>query len=80
MYLQRISNENQHGDYPRLLYTPNETAKILGISVSKLGRHRRRGDIQYVKVGRLVRYTPEAMQAFVARFSSSMSCVMRRAA
>lgn len=49
------------------LLTPKETAEILGLSVTTLAIRRCAGtwDLPYVKVGRLVRYTREAVEQFI---------------
>ena len=50
------------------LLTPDETADLLGIAKNTLTMWRctRRVVLPFVKVGRHIRYTPEAIAAFVA--------------
>ena len=57
------------------LFTPAETAKLLGLSLSWLAKARLRGDgPRYVKVGRLVRYPESAIRDYLkARTRNSTS-------
>lgn len=50
------------------LLTPSETAKILGVSPATLATWRatRRYPLQYVKVGRYVRYREADIKAFIS--------------
>jgi excisionase family DNA binding protein len=50
------------------LLTPNEAAKLLGISPSTLAiwRCTKRYHLRYVKCGRVVRYPADALAAFIA--------------
>lgn len=49
------------------LLRPEEVAELLGIDLHTLAVWRCEGryNLPYIKVGRLVRYRPEAVQAFV---------------
>lgn len=49
------------------LLTPSEVSAILGVTVGSLQiwRTTRRYPLPYVKSGRLVRYRPEDVQAFI---------------
>lgn len=51
----------------RKLLTPTETAELLGVAVDTLTiwRCTRRVVLPFVKVGRHVRYTPEAVAEFI---------------
>lgn len=53
---------------PHLL-APRETAKLLGTTPSTLSSWRVQGrrDLPWVKIGKLVRYAPADVQAFVER-------------
>jgi excisionase family DNA binding protein len=50
-----------------ILLTPVQAAQILGVEVATLETWRttKRYPLSYVKVGRLVRYKPEDVQAFI---------------
>lgn len=49
------------------LLTEKEAAKALGLSVKTLQARRfKRQQPSYVKIGRLVRYKPEVIEAFIA--------------
>jgi excisionase family DNA binding protein len=54
---------------PRLLLTVEEAAERIGICRSNMFKLIRRGEIQSVKVGRLRRVTPDALEDFVRRLS-----------
>lgn len=54
---------------PRLLLTVEEAADRIGICRSNMSKLIREGDISSVKVGRLRRVTPAALEDFVARLS-----------
>jgi excisionase family DNA binding protein len=51
----------------RKLLTPKQTAELLGVAVDTLTLWRctRRVVLPFVKVGRLVRYDPEAVARFI---------------
>ena len=51
----------------RALLSPNEVSAIIGASVGTLAVWRcvNRYNLPYIKVGRSVRYRPEAVEAFV---------------
>lgn len=54
------------------LWDEAETARHIGKAISTLQKERIRGDgCPFVKIGRLVRYRPEDVRAYVA------SCVVR---
>jgi excisionase family DNA binding protein len=55
---------------PRLLLTVEEAAERIGICRSNLFKLIRRGEIQSVKVGRLRRVTPAALEEFVQRLTA----------
>src|SRR6266566_2871096 len=55
---------------PRLLLTVEEAAERIGICRSNMFKLIRRGEIQSVKVGRLRRLTPDALEDFVRRLSA----------
>ncbi len=52
---------------PEKLLTPIETAEILGLSTTTLAVWRCHGthDLPYIKVGRKVMYSPEAVERFI---------------
>ncbi len=52
---------------PRLLLTVEEAADRIGICRSNMFKLIRQGDVRSVKVGRLRRVTPAALEDFVAR-------------
>jgi excisionase family DNA binding protein len=54
---------------PRLLLTVEEAAERIGICRAYMFKLIREGDVQSVKVGRLRRITPAALDDFVARLS-----------
>ena len=55
---------------PRLLLTVEEAAERIGICRSNMFKIIRQGDIESVKVGRLRRVTPAALEDFVRRLSA----------
>ena len=56
---------------PRLLLTVEEAADRIGICRSNMFKLIRQGDIQSVKVGRLRRVTPAALEDFVRQLSAA---------
>lgn len=54
---------------PRLLLTVEEAAERIGICRSNMFKLIREGDVRSVKVGRLRRVTPAALEDFVERLS-----------
>ena len=55
---------------PRLLLTVEEAADRIGICRSNMFKLIRRGEVRSVKVGRLRRVTPDALEDFVRRLSA----------
>jgi excisionase family DNA binding protein len=55
---------------PRLLLTVEEAAERIGICRSNMFKLIRRGEIQSVKVGRLRRVTPAALEEFVQQLAA----------
>ncbi|MEX2169673.1 MAG: helix-turn-helix domain-containing protein [Pirellulales bacterium] len=51
---------------PSLLLSPRDTAKALSISTRTLWSLTAAGQIPHLKVGRLVRYRPESVRAWLA--------------
>jgi len=49
----------------RLLYTIGEVGEMTHLSVSTLSRERRKGNIKAVRIGRTLRFTAEAVHAFI---------------
>lgn len=63
-----IENKVHHiPKLPKLLLTSEEAAQVLGISESTLGSlsAKKDGGIPYVKIGRLVRYSPATLERWV---------------
>ena len=56
---------------PRLLLTVEEAADRMGICRSNMFKLIRQGEVESVKVGRLRRVTPAALEDFVRRLSIS---------
>jgi hypothetical protein len=57
---------------PKNLLTPPEAAKAWRVSLSKLAKDRVNGTgAEYIKIGRAVRYDPDAMDAYVKRQARS---------
>jgi excisionase family DNA binding protein len=54
---------------PRLLLTVEEAADRIGICRSNMFKLIRRGEVKSVKVGRLRRVTPAALEDYVRRLS-----------
>lgn len=52
---------------PRLLLTPRETAKAMGICEKTLWTLSNRGELPAVRIGRSVRYDVADLQAFIDR-------------
>jgi excisionase family DNA binding protein len=57
-------------DSPRLLLTVEEAADRIGICRSNMFKLIRQGDVKSVKVGRLRRVTPAALEDYVQRLSA----------
>ncbi|HUL28723.1 MAG TPA: helix-turn-helix domain-containing protein [Streptosporangiaceae bacterium] len=55
---------------PRLLLTVEEAAERVGICRSSMFKLIRQGEVESVKVGRLRRVTPAALEDFVRRLSA----------
>jgi excisionase family DNA binding protein len=56
---------------PRLLLTVEEAADRIGVCRSNMFKLIRQGDVRSVKVGRLRRITPAALEDFVRQLGSS---------
>ena len=56
---------------PRLLLTVEEAADRIGICRSNMFKLIRQGDVKSVKVGRLRRVTPAALEDFVRQLAAS---------
>ena len=56
---------------PRLLLTVEEAADRIGVCRSNMFKLIRQGDVKSVKVGRLRRITPAALEDFVQKLDSS---------
>ncbi len=54
---------------PKKLLTPTEAGEILGVGPNTLvvWRSRRAPNIPFLKIGRLVRYDREALEAWIAK-------------
>lgn len=52
---------------PRLLLTAREAATALGISPRLLWSHTRSGAIPCIRIGTAVRYSPEALAAWIEK-------------
>ena len=61
--LQEIRKEKGHNSFG--LLTTQEAAKALQITTRHLQNLRDRGDIGFVQYGRVVRYKPEDIQAYI---------------
>lgn len=59
----------RRGELPRLLYTREESAQVLGMSLSHFQRHVQ-PHIPCVYVGRLRQYRPEDLKAWAEREAS----------
>jgi excisionase family DNA binding protein len=55
---------------PRMLLTVEEAADCIGVCRSNMFKLIRRGDVKSVKVGRLRRVTPAALEDYVRRLSA----------
>lgn len=55
---------------PRLLLTVEEAADRIGICRSNMFKLIRRGDVESIKIGRLRRVTPAALEDFVRRLTT----------
>jgi len=57
------------------LLTEKEAAKRLGVSIKTLQNRRlNRREPSYVKIGRLVRYKPEVIEAFISENTVNLDC------
>jgi excisionase family DNA binding protein len=54
-------------DTPQLLYSPEEGARALGLSRSRIFVLLSRGEIESVQIGRARRIPAEALEQYVAR-------------
>lgn len=61
----------ESGRVPRLLLTVEEAADRIGICRSNMFKLIRQGDVKSVKVGRLRRITPAALEDFIHKLASS---------
>jgi excisionase family DNA binding protein len=61
----------ESGEPPRLLLTVEEAADRIGVCRSNMFKLIRQGDVKSVKVGRLRRITPGALEDFVRKLASS---------
>jgi len=52
-----------------LLLSPRDAAKALSISEKTLYNYREAGEIPFVRIGRAVRYSPEALRQWIQRRS-----------
>jgi excisionase family DNA binding protein len=59
----------QAGMPPRLLLTVEEAAERIGICRSNMFKLIRQGDVESVRIGRLRRVTPAALEDYVRRLS-----------
>jgi excisionase family DNA binding protein len=64
---------------PRLLLTVEEAAERIGICRAYMFKLIRQGDVRSVKVGRLRRVTPAALEDFVERLSGDSDFGRKRA-
>jgi hypothetical protein len=68
---------------PKRLLTPLEAAKAWRVSLSKLAKDRVNGTgPEYIKIGRAVRYDPDALNEYIrqqARSSTSQDTIARGA-
>jgi hypothetical protein len=55
---------------PRLLLRPAEAALALGISARLLWSKTKAGEIPCIKIGKAVRYSPEALAKFVQQMEN----------
>ncbi len=67
---QESDGRRQPERIPRLLLTVEEAADRIGICRSNMFKLIRQGDIQSVRVGRLRRVTPAALEDFVRQLSA----------
>jgi excisionase family DNA binding protein len=61
----------ESGTPPRLLLTVEEAADRIGICRSNMFKLIRQGEVKSVKVGRLRRITPAALEDFIHKLTSS---------
>ena len=64
--LQQIRKEKAHNSFG--LLTTIEAAKALQITTRHLQNLRDRGDIGFVQYGRVVRYKPDDIQAYIDEY------------
>lgn len=55
------------------LISEADAAKLIGVSQDTLYRARKRGDVICAKIGRRVLYSPDQLEAFIARCTSASS-------
>jgi excisionase family DNA binding protein len=67
---QEAVGHRQPERIPRLLLTVEEAADRIGICRSNMFKLIRQGDVQSVRVGRLRRVTPAALEDFVRQLSA----------
>jgi len=61
----------ESGTPPRLLLTVEEAADRIGICRSNMFKLIRQGEVRSVKVGRLRRITPAALEDFIRKLAST---------
>jgi excisionase family DNA binding protein len=73
--LQESTGHPESERMPRLLLTVEEAADRIGICRANMFKLIRHGDVESVKVGRLRRVTPAALEDFVRRLSTEQESV-----
>jgi excisionase family DNA binding protein len=73
--LQEPTGHTPSEQMPRLLLTVEEAADRIGICRSNMFKLIRQGDVESVKVGRLRRVTPAALENFVRRLGTEQESV-----
>lgn len=57
---------NQVPTLPKLLLSPREASALLGVSERNLWSLTKAGEVPSLKIGRLTKYRPEALAAWLA--------------
>jgi len=66
---EALGQNNGHKE-PRLTYTTEEAAKILGVHKSWLATAARKGDISCVRMGHYVNFTLDNLKAFIEKIKA----------
>ncbi len=65
--LQKTNNENNDYNKPLTYYNQKEVAEIFGVSENTIKNYRNNGVLNYLRIGRNIRFTDEQIQDALIR-------------